>query len=99
MYNRIVSDAIKFEWDENKRAENVRKHGLDFPLAEYVLSDPKVATHIDNRKEYKEIRHLAYGLCFGDVLCLCYTMRQDVYRIISLRYTHDKERSKYYDNN
>jgi uncharacterized DUF497 family protein len=94
-----MQGKMLFEWDENKRAENIRKHNLDFPLAEYVLSDPKVIVYVDNKKEYGETRYLAYGTYDGDVLCVCYTMRGDVYRIISLRFTHKKERSKHYENN
>jgi uncharacterized DUF497 family protein len=88
-----------FEWDENKRAENIRKHNLDFELARYALADPNVKIYVDDRKEYGETRYIAYGNYNGEVLCICYTMREDVYRIISLRFTHKKERSKHYENN
>ena len=26
---------MSFEWDENKRQENIRKHGLDFKALKY----------------------------------------------------------------
>ena len=31
----------RFEWDENKNAENLRKHGVPFELAQYAFADPK----------------------------------------------------------
>ena len=90
---------MTFEWDLNKNKNNILKHGLDFELARYILEDENKKTYIDNRKEYSETRYLVYGLCFGDVFCVCYTMRGETYRIISLRYTHEKERRERYDNN
>lgn len=30
-----------FEWDENKNAENLKKHGVPFELAQYAFADPK----------------------------------------------------------
>jgi uncharacterized DUF497 family protein len=92
-------EEMDYEWDANKRIENIRKHGLDFEIARFVLADPNVVVYIDNRKEYGEIRYIAYGAVAEKVLCVCYTARGQAYRIISLRKTHEKERSKYYDLN
>ena len=88
-----------FEWDLNKNLNNIAKHGLDFELARYILADKNKKSYIDNRKEYGERRYLVYGLYFDDVFCVCYTRRGETYRIISLRYTHKKERRERYDNN
>ncbi|MDP3479406.1 MAG: BrnT family toxin [Desulfoprunum sp.] len=30
----------RFEWDENKDAENQKKHGVQFSLAQYAFADP-----------------------------------------------------------
>jgi len=94
-----MGDDIELEWYEAKRLQNLKDHGLDFKLARYVLTDPNLVRRIDNRHDYKEIRYIAYGMVEDDILCLCYTMRNQVYRVISLRHTHDKERRKHYGKN
>ena len=30
---------LKFEWDENKEIENIRKHKISFEVAKYVFND------------------------------------------------------------
>jgi uncharacterized DUF497 family protein len=30
----------RFEWDENKDAENQKKHGVQFSQAQYAFADP-----------------------------------------------------------
>ena len=32
---------VSFEWDERKEAENERKHGVSFSLAQLAFLDPK----------------------------------------------------------
>ena len=94
-----MNDEIKLEWDETKRQQTLKERGLDFSLARHILTDPNMVRRIDDRRNYREIRYIAYGMVQGEILCLCYTMRGKVYRIISLRYTHKKEREKYYGQN
>ena len=96
MYN---NNTIILEWDENKREENIRKHGIDFSCAIDVLTDDNVVVYEDMRKEYGEARYIAYGEYKHNVFCVCYTMRGRAHRIISLRRTHKNERRKHYDNN
>jgi len=91
-----MSDEIELEWDEAKRQKTLKERGLDFMLARHILVDPNLVCRIDDRRNYKETRYIAYGMVQEDVLCLCYTMRGKVYRIISLRRTHKKEREQYY---
>jgi uncharacterized DUF497 family protein len=94
-----MTDEIELEWDEAKRQQTLKERGLDFKLARYILTDPNLVSRIDDRRNYKETRYIAYGMVQGDILCLCYTMRAKVYRVISLRYTHKKEREKHYGQN
>jgi len=68
-----MNDEIELEWDEIKRQQTLKERGLDFSLAALVLSDPDMIQYIDNRKDYKETRYIAYGMVYGDVLRLCYT--------------------------
>ena len=94
-----MGDDIELEWDEAKRLQNLKDHGLDFKLARYVLADPNLVRRIDNRHDYKEIRYIAYGMVNGQVLKVCYTMRGTMYRIISMHKIHRKKQGKYYGKN
>ena len=58
-----------FEWDSNKEEENIRKHGVDFTIASQ-LWDRLVFERIDDRRNYGEIRFLAFGEIEGRVLAV-----------------------------
>jgi len=42
---------MKFEWDEDKNRENIRKHGIDFADAIEIFRHP-ILTNLDNRRDY-----------------------------------------------
>ena len=44
-----------FEWDENKRESNLRKHGVDFVRAVNVFSNP-ILERLDDREVHGEDR-------------------------------------------
>jgi uncharacterized DUF497 family protein len=94
-----MDDEIELEWDEVKRQKTLKERGLDFMLARYVLADPNLVRRIDDRRNYKEIRYIAYGMVHDQVFKLCYTMRGAIYRVISLHKIHKKEQEKYYGKN
>ena len=87
---------MKFIWDENKLKSNLEKHGLDFDIAEDILSVQSAFDMIDDRFDYDEERHLVYSELDGVKLCMCYTFRGDEIRVISIRKVHNKEWRKYY---
>jgi uncharacterized DUF497 family protein len=35
----IITDDGQFEWDEDKNAQNIEKHGIDFNFAKRVFDD------------------------------------------------------------
>ena len=78
-------------WDEEKYKRNLDKHKLDFSLAERILTSPKMFDMIDKRNEYGEERHLAYAEVEGIKMCLCYVLRDNGYRVISLRRVRERE--------
>ncbi len=49
-----------YEWDENKKLANLKKHGLNFDDAELIFSGQTV-TFIDDRYNYNEERYLTLG--------------------------------------
>ncbi len=87
---------MKFEWDENKRRENLRKHGFDFADVELVFEN-EVYSVIDNRFDYGEIRFFTLGLLFGRVVAISHTENEDVIRIISMRKANKYDQEKYFE--
>jgi hypothetical protein len=56
-------------WDEPKRRDNLRKHGIDLVECE-VIFDAPLATTEDDRKAYGEQRLQSLGLFYGVVVFL-----------------------------
>lgn len=96
----MISEAI-FEWDEDKRLSNIKKHeGVDFYDAVPAFDDPEIKIYPDTRKDYGEDRFNAYGISNGRRMRICFTIRGDnTIRIINAFKVHEKEWRKYYDNN
>ncbi len=69
---------MEFEWDENKRLSNIRKHGIDFADAEAVFEGDTVTVE-DNRFDYGEVRFITLGLLEGDVVVVVYTEQKKRY--------------------
>ncbi len=83
-----------FIWDENKRADNLRKHGVDFSVARQ-FDFGAATTVVDDRREYGEVRYRALGVVDGKAYVLVFTRRGDRIRIISARRAHRREVSRY----
>jgi uncharacterized DUF497 family protein len=88
--------AIEFEWDENKRKLNIEKHKIDFADAIIIFEDI-VYTMPDDRKDYGERRFVSIGLMYGVEITVVYAVRPGIFRIISARRAHSKERRKYHE--
>jgi uncharacterized DUF497 family protein len=86
---------MKFEWNDEKRASNIQKHGVDFLRAALIFEGP-ILEWIDNREEYGEERLIALGLAQGTVYRITYTLRQERVRIISARKASKHEQEIYY---
>ena len=84
-----------FEWDEEKRRNNVSKHGLDFADAWEVFVGPML-TGLDEREDYGEERWIGIGLLRALVVVIIFAGRdEDTIRVISLRKGLKHERIKY----
>ena len=85
---------MEFEWDEDKRKENLRKHGLDFLDAPTLFNGPMLV-HLDTREEYGEPRWIGIGVLVTICAVVAFTERSggEVIRIISLRkaLTHERK--------
>lgn len=86
---------MRFEWDEEKRRFNLRKHGIDFADVWQVF-DNAVFTIVDDRYDYGEIRFLTLGLLFGEIVAVSHTETDDIIRIISTRKAENYEQEIYY---
>ncbi len=87
---------MKFEWDENKRLINLQRHGIDFADV-WQIFDYDIATDIDNRFDYGEVRYLTFGLLRGDVIVVAHTEIDDTFRIISVRKAEKYEQEIYFN--
>ena len=87
---------MEFEWDEEKDAANVRKHGIPFRVARRVFDDPFRKEWYDEAHSLAEDRYNTIGMVY-DVLFVVYTERADAIRIISARLATPAERRVYYD--
>ena len=70
------------EWDDAKRRQNLRDHGVDFADAALIFESPTVEAP-DNRADYGEIRYGALGHVGDDYFLVVYTWRGSNRRIIS----------------
>jgi len=76
------------EFDPSKNLINLERHGISLARAtdlEVLFAFP------DRRKEYGEVRILAYGYIDNLPYVLCYVDRGENMRAISLRRAHKKE--------
>lgn len=86
---------MQFEWDEDKREVNLRKHGIDFEDVKDIFNHPMM-TVPDYREHYGEARWCAMGWIHAMLGVVVYTERVgDVIRIISARKAAKSEVCRY----
>ena len=87
---------MEFQWNETKRRENLRKHGIDFVDTPEVFEGPMI-TRIDRREEYGEDRWIGVGYSQGRVVVICFTEQNNgqSIRIISARKALSHERKAF----
>lgn len=90
---------MKFLWDEQKRQENLRKHGVDFANVKDVFDAP-LLTRLDACYDYGEDRWIGIGLTQGRIVVVVYTESDNgnTIRLISARKALKYERKQYEDN-
>ena len=88
---------MKFIWHEDKRINNMSKHGLDFALTHLVFENDTF-TFEDNRMVYNEQRFVTMGLLNGDVVVVVHTEKENEIRVISLRKAVKNEQKLYFNN-
>jgi uncharacterized DUF497 family protein len=89
---------MEFEWDPDKAAANLKKHGVAFHMASTVLGDPLAITFNDPEHSIGEHRFLTFGYSrLEQLLVVVHTERREKIRIISARRATAQERKIYED--
>ncbi|MCD2181462.1 BrnT family toxin [Rhizobium sp. GN54] len=88
---------LDFEWDEQKAAANLAKHGVSFSDASAIFNDPFALDIEEWSMNYGEVRRRIIGLGNGRHLTVIYTERGDTIRLISARKATRIERREYED--
>lgn len=89
---------MRFTWDSNKAAINVRKHGVSFEEAQTVFDDEEALRIFDPDHSDDEDRLILLGLSERLrllIVCHCYRENDEEIRIISARKATGKESSAY----
>jgi uncharacterized protein len=87
---------MELEWDEAKRQDALRERGLDFADVVRFRFEQQYTIQ-DSRTEYGEPRFVSTGYLDDRLCVLCWTLRDDKMRIISLRKANEREQKKYRD--
>lgn len=87
---------MRFEWDSEKAAENVRKHRVSFDEAATAFFDPLSMTVPDPDHSVGERRFITMGESSGGrLIVVAHTERGSTLRIISARLARASERKRY----
>ncbi|MEK7209982.1 MAG: BrnT family toxin [Candidatus Binatota bacterium] len=90
---------LRFEWDEDKNRENIKKHGVSFQEAQTVFLDENAMRFFDPDHSQDEDRFIMLGMSFKLrvlVVCHCHRKNDTVIRIISARKADKHEAMGYW---
>jgi hypothetical protein len=94
MYKCAYNEGMVYQWDTDKAATNLSKHGIDFADAVSVFADHLAVTVSEER--FDEERFITIGIdALGRVLVVVYTWRGNEIRLISARKATRTERKQY----
>lgn len=87
---------MRFEWDPQKAASNVLKHGVSFEEAQTVFGDPLATTVPDPDHSVDEERWLTTGQTNQEqLLIVAHVDRGETIRLINARQATANERRTY----
>jgi len=91
---------MKFEWDSEKAASNIQKHGISFDEAVTVFKDPLAFIFDDITHSEHEHREIIIGTsALRRIILVCFVERlESVVRIISARPATRQEIKDYEEN-
>lgn len=86
----------RFEWNPQKAAKNLQKHGISFEEASTVFSDPLYITFLDEEHSLNEDRYVTTGQSSQHrLLVVAHTEETERIRIISTRQATNHEKRFY----
>ena len=88
---------MKVEWDPEKAAGNLIKHGIDFADAVVALEDYNALTIEDDSRGEQRFKTLALGPNLNVLLVIHAQRDTDAIRIISARKAHRAEVRQYHE--
>lgn len=91
---------MKFEWDENKNLNNIKKHGISFEEAAFVFSDIDAISIFDEVHSDSEERWITIGrIITHGITVVVHTERikgeYEFIRMISARKAEKSEAEEY----
>ena len=87
---------MRFEWDPDKAARNLKAHGISFEEAASVFGNPLAVTFFDPDHSENEDRYLTFGESQENrLLAVVHTDREEAVRLISAREVTRQERRQY----
>ena len=86
---------MEFSFDPQKRASNLRKHGLDLADAACVIQSGQTVTFEDRRANYGEDRFVTLGVLRDVLVAIVTAEADDQIRIISMRKADRHEQGLY----
>lgn len=84
---------MRISFDSKKRDRTLKDRGLNFEDAALVFEGTTVEIE-DLRKNYGEPRVICYGLLFGRMVVIGYTIRGATRHVFSMRKANDREKSR-----
>ena len=85
---------MRYDFDPQKLAVNVAKHGVWFELAQGFEWDTALLK-VDDRRRYGETRFEAIGYIGLRLYVMVFTLRETAVRLISLRKANTREIKRY----
>ena len=94
-YNGLVTVYGRFEWNDEKNAQNQRKHDLSFEEASRLFDSEYLEEYDEEHSEFED-RFIAVGPIERGIIVVVWTERTDeVIRIISARPATKQEKQLY----
>lgn len=89
-----MDPGSEIKYDMRKQQDILQYRGLDYNDTPTVFAG-KTLPMMDDRKDYGEERIITVGKLTSKVTVIVWTQRGKKRRIISMRYTNERERQRY----
>ncbi len=101
VYTMSYIISMRFEWNEEKNRENIRKHELGFTEVQEIFNDPFHVSLLDTRFNYFEERWVTIGCLKNGMVVVAGHLYlfdengEETIRLITARKATSKEREQY----